>query len=200
VSADRIDSQGGAVSGWPFLHLCSFFCSCISFRQEQSSVTVFDMGGWPHPSNGDHVYLLEVVSSGFVFLLLDISPNVIPIGSCILLHPWHLGLSTAPPSPHLSTGHSPLHYCYLFLFILLVLCTSLLSLLIPGPASPYFSLPVPSPNPVSHSLTSMIILFPFLSEIEASTLWPSFLLSFVWYGLWVVYWVFWALGIISTYQ
>ena len=42
-------------------------------------VKIFEMGGWSHISTGGHVYLL--VSSGFISLLLDISVNVILIGS-----------------------------------------------------------------------------------------------------------------------
>jgi hypothetical protein len=41
------------------------------------------MGEWPIPSTGDHAYLLDVVSSGFISPLLGILANVIPIGSHI---------------------------------------------------------------------------------------------------------------------
>jgi hypothetical protein len=40
-------SPGGAVSGWPFL-------PCISFRQEQFWVNIFEMDLWPRPSTGGH--------------------------------------------------------------------------------------------------------------------------------------------------
>jgi len=45
-------SQGGVVYRWPFLQSLLRFCPCISFRQEQFWVKIFEMGGWPLPSSG----------------------------------------------------------------------------------------------------------------------------------------------------
>ena len=39
------------------------------------------MNGWPYPSMMSHVYVLDVVSSGFIPPLLVILDNVITIGS-----------------------------------------------------------------------------------------------------------------------
>ena len=63
----------------------------------------------------------------------------------------------------------------------------------PFSSPPFLSLPCPSlPLPL------MIILFPLLIRSESSTLF--FFSSWVSYGMWVVSWVFWTLGLISTYQ
>jgi hypothetical protein len=80
------------------------------------------MGGWSHFSTGGHVYLLEAVFTGSTFLLLNILANVICIGSWELLK----SLASAVSSGY---SHSLLpSQCYIFLFILLALWTSLLSL------------------------------------------------------------------------
>jgi hypothetical protein len=53
-----------------------------------------------------------------------------PLSPGSLSYLWHLGLSS---------GSQVLHpHCYLFLFVLLVLWTSLLSIFILGPAIPFF--------------------------------------------------------------
>jgi hypothetical protein len=39
-------SLGGAVSGYPLLKSAPFFGLCISFRNEQFWVKIFEMGGW----------------------------------------------------------------------------------------------------------------------------------------------------------
>ena len=51
------------------------------FFLEQFWVKNFEMAGWPHPSTGGHVCLLEVVSLVFISQMLGISANAIPIGS-----------------------------------------------------------------------------------------------------------------------
>jgi hypothetical protein len=62
--------------------LCTIiFCPCVSIRQEQFWDKNFEMGRWPHPSNGGQVYLLEVVSPGYISPLLHILANVILTGS-----------------------------------------------------------------------------------------------------------------------
>ena len=131
------------------------------------------MSGLPHPSTGDHVYILDVFSLGSISLLLAIS--VFILGPRSLSHPWHLEISSAPhPIPHTSL---------------------LISIYFPGPLdfSPasshtwpctliFFLLPSPLPP---RSLPPMIILFPPLSGMEASTLKPFFLLSFIWSVSWI---------------
>jgi hypothetical protein len=50
VSADGMDPQvGQSLYGLSF-SLCSILCPCISFRQEQFWVKIFEMSGWSHPS------------------------------------------------------------------------------------------------------------------------------------------------------
>jgi hypothetical protein len=36
-----------------------YFCLCISFRQDQFWVKIFELGGWSYPLAEGHVYLLE---------------------------------------------------------------------------------------------------------------------------------------------
>jgi hypothetical protein len=94
------------------------------------------------------------------------------LGPRSLSHLWHLELSS--DSPHYTPPHTHTH-CYMFLFIHLALWTPLVFLTI--------SEPVPNfPCLLSHSgcslpLPLVIILFPLLNEIEASTLWPFFLVK-----------------------
>jgi hypothetical protein len=86
-----------------------------------------------------------------------------PLGPGILLHLWPLGLSNGSPSI------SPCQ-CYIFLFNILALRTSIVSLSILDP-DPFFlhllypSLPLPPET----------ILLPLLSGTETSTLWLYFL-------------------------
>ena len=96
-----------------------------------------------------------------------------PWGPGRLLLSWHLGLSGCYPQ-------FPIRHCYTPLFNFLTLCTSPPSPPIPDsspllPPPPFLFLPSPS-----HPLLPLIILFPLLSRTEASTLWSSFLLSFMW--------------------
>jgi hypothetical protein len=59
-----------------FLQSLLNFCPWVSFKQKQFWVKHFEMSVCPHSLTGGHVYLLEVVSSGSIFLLLSISANV----------------------------------------------------------------------------------------------------------------------------
>jgi hypothetical protein len=95
------------------------------------------------------------------------------LGPGSLLLSWHLGLSGCYPL-------FPISYCYTPLFNFLTLCTSPSSPPTPDPAPCFSSTPpffLPSP---SYPLSPVIILFPLLSRTEASTLWSSFFLSFMW--------------------
>ena len=137
------------------------------FRQKQLLVKFFEMGVWLHPSTGGQVYLLGLVSSCSISLLLGILANVISTGS------WE-------PFTSLVSYFlvSPLAHCCIILFIFL--SSGLLLSLSPNQMLLSFSPPPPSHTGPSLPLPSVIILFPLLSGIEASTLGPSFLLSFMW--------------------
>jgi hypothetical protein len=76
-----MDPKVGMFSGCPFLPSLPHFLSLYFLEKELLWVTNFEMCRWPQPSTVGHVYLLEVVSSGFISLLLDISANIISIGS-----------------------------------------------------------------------------------------------------------------------
>jgi hypothetical protein len=73
-----ISRWGGLWDGLSF-SLCSNFCPCVSFRQEQFWIKDFERGEWPHPSTGGHVYLLEVVFTVSISPLLGILAKAIPI-------------------------------------------------------------------------------------------------------------------------
>ena len=85
-----------------------------------------------------------------------------------LLLSWHLGLSGCYPQ-------FPIPHCYTPLFNFLTLCTSP-----PSPPIPDSPFPSSLPPKFLPLLLPLIILFPLLSRTEASTLWSSFLLSFMW--------------------
>jgi hypothetical protein len=142
------------------------------------------MGGWPHPTTrgpcltfGYGLYRLGSPSPCWVFQLMS---SLLGPGS--LLISWHLGTSDGHPQ-------FPIPHCYTPLFNFLNLCIS--------PPSPptldsdththththtplYSPLPpifLPSP---SYPLPPVSILFPLLRRPEASILWSSFFLSFIW--------------------
>jgi hypothetical protein len=84
------------------------------------------MGEWPQPSTDGHAYLLEVVSTSFLFLLLDVLTLLGPVNLTI---PWCLRLSNS--SPQLPTTN-----CYRLLFIFLT--SGFLSLPILDPTSQFY--------------------------------------------------------------
>ena len=53
----------------------------FSLDRNNSELKIFEMGGWPHPSNGGCAYPLGMVSIASVFPVLGISANVIPVGA-----------------------------------------------------------------------------------------------------------------------
>lgn len=133
------------------------------------------MGVWLHPFPGNHDYLLEVVSSGSISLLWLfrlIHLHSVLGASCI---PDIWKFLVVPQVPH-----PPL---------------LLISIHFPGPLDfypvsshnwscpillPIIFLPLSPPNQIpSLSLLLVIILFPFLSGFEISTLWPSSFLSLI---------------------
>ena len=113
------------------------------------------------------------------------------MGSGSISIPCYLGLSSGYP-------HLPIHHCYVFLFNFLILCTSLLSLPISNPAPSFFP---PSPLSPRWLLSSTSYDY-FVPLFYVGLKHPHFGLpfSFAPYGFWVISWVFWALGLISTYQ
>ena len=69
------ESQVGLVTGWPFFSLCYIFVPVFPLHSNNSKL-ILNMDVWPYASTGDHVYLLEVVSSGSISPLLAILSNV----------------------------------------------------------------------------------------------------------------------------
>ena len=130
------------------------------------------MGGCHHPSTRDHVYLLEVVSSGSISLILGFSVNVIPIGTWEPLPPLASGIFQWFPKFPTTT----VNYFYSFSQPIRFLSCLFTCLVLPAFfPSHHFSHTGPS-----IPLYPLIILFPLLSEFEAYTLWFSFLLSLMW--------------------
>jgi hypothetical protein len=110
---------------------------------------------------------------------------------------WFLGTSPIPGlclilemllSPHTISCRFP--------FIFIDIYPSLLFLPTPDPEHPIP--PLHNPFQFLPPICLMTILFPLLSEIQASSLVPSFLFSF--FGLWSVAWVSCILWLISTYS
>ena len=69
---------GWSVGGLSF-SLCSIFVSAFPIDRNNTGSNILKMSGWPHASNGSHVYLLEVIFSDSIFSLLDILAKVTPI-------------------------------------------------------------------------------------------------------------------------
>ena len=133
------------------------------------------MDGWTAPClKQGLVYLLQVVSSFSISPLQDSTFQLrsSPLSPGSLSNPRSLGLSR-------NYSSQPPNSC-IFPFILLALWGSHLSLPPHTWSCLHLSLllPLSYPGP-SLSMPPMIILFPFLSGIEISTLGPFFLLSFL---------------------
>jgi hypothetical protein len=123
---------------------------------------------------------LEVIPNFWIWTLQVLSPlcwafqlmsSLLDPGSLFLS--WHLAFFGGYPQ-------FPIPHCYTPLFNFLTLCTSPPSPPIPHPVPLFPPLPLfflPSP---SHPLPPMVILCPLLGRTEASTLWSSFFLSFIW--------------------
>jgi hypothetical protein len=148
----RIQTWSGHWMAFP--SVCSIFCPCISFRQEQFWIKNFEgqlvttsLHWGPCLSTGGGLFSFHLPTVGQFWLR---SP---PLSSGSLPQAKFLGLSRSSPKPsplllHISWPSRLLSYLPPYL----VLPPSLL-LSYPGP-----SLPLPP----------MITLFPFLSGIEAS--------------------------------
>jgi hypothetical protein len=144
--------------------LCYIFVLALPLYRDNSRLKIFRLVGGRHPSTGGHVYLFR-----FHLLLLGISTNVIQIGSWEPLKSWHLGLSS---------GSLPPTAIYFYSF---TWPSELLSCLFPYLAlPPFFPLSPFTIWDTSLPQPSVIISLPLLSMFEASTLWPSFLLYFIW--------------------
>jgi hypothetical protein len=134
---------------FPLVSVPFFFCSCISFRQEQFCFKNLEMGGWLLQLGALSInrWSLQVLSHRcWAFLLMSS-----PLGPGSLSHPWCLGFSSGFPSkapPHPTPPHPQ---CYIFLLIILAFWTSFLSSPIPDPAPTFFLL-FPSPIQVPPSL------------------------------------------------
>ena len=59
-------SPGEAVPSWHFLWSLPIFVSIPPLDRKISGLKNFEMGVWLHPLTRDHVYLLEVVSTGSI--------------------------------------------------------------------------------------------------------------------------------------
>ena len=79
--ADQIDPKVGHSLDSLSFSFCSSLSQCIYLRLKRFSVNIFEIGGWLHPSTRGHVDFLDVVSTGSLLPLLDISSNVVHVGS-----------------------------------------------------------------------------------------------------------------------
>jgi hypothetical protein len=160
------------VGRWHFFQSLFHFRPYISFRKEQSGLKFLKMGGWPLPQLG-------------AMSIYWRWPFQVPSLHCwalwLMSSPLNPGRLSHPRFPRVSKGVPllPNPHCCTSPLILLALLASLLSLPILDSA-----LPFPLHSPLSHPISSlplppMIILFPFLSRYQISTLGPSFLLSFL---------------------
>jgi len=166
-------SQGGRISGWPFLQSLSTLCPCISFRQEEFWVKVLRWVDGPIPQCGAIVtnlwiWSLQVLSPlCSVFLLMSSQLNS---GSSWLS--WHLGVTsgyTSSPFPTVT------HFCSISWHSVHLLG------LFPHLILPSF--PPLSPFSLTNSsfpLLPLITLFSLLNRTKPSTLWSSFFLIFIW--------------------
>ena len=161
----RDGSHVSPVNGWPFFQSLFYFCPCISFTQEQLWVQSF-IGSLVSTSlYWGPVWLKEVIDSGSISPFWIWLPTLCPE---TFLYPRYLGVSRSPLPLllHIST-HSPCSTSFYHVSPSTWSCPSL--------SSPHhLSHPVPS-----LPLTLLIILFLFLSGIEASSLGPSFLFNFL---------------------
>jgi hypothetical protein len=71
---------GQSLDGLSF-SLCSIFLPAFPLDRDNSGLKNLRWVGDFNPPLGDHIYLLEVVSSCYISPLLGILANVIPIGS-----------------------------------------------------------------------------------------------------------------------
>lgn len=58
--------MGESLDGLSF-SFTSLFVPEFSFDRRNSGLIFFEVGGWPHPSTGDLVYPLDMVSTDSIF-------------------------------------------------------------------------------------------------------------------------------------
>ena len=165
--------------GWvffsPFPSLCSTFCPCISFRQEQFWIKILEMSGWPPsfnqgpcPTSGYGLYRFSLPFGGHFSYC---HPCWVLKASC-LPGIWNsLVVTPSSPTPllHMSTQFpNPLYFS--------LLCSHIWS------GTPFFS-------PPSFSQVSPFIYLPWLFSFPfyVGVKYPHFHLPSSWvsYGLWV---------------
>ena len=125
--------MGQSLGGLSFSPCCVFFYPCLSFGQKHFWVKIFEMDDGPSINWGPCLSIGGGLYRHCFPLCCIFQIKSSPLDPGSLLLPWCLRLSNG--SPQLLILH-----CYIFLFNLLTLCTSLLSLPIPDPA-PLFSSP-----------------------------------------------------------
>jgi hypothetical protein len=82
VSADVMDPKVGQFLYDLSFSLCSIiFVSVFHLDKNNSGVIFFEMDGCFHHSTWIHSYLLEIVSTGSIYLLCGILANIIPVES-----------------------------------------------------------------------------------------------------------------------
>jgi hypothetical protein len=121
VSACGMDPQvGQSLYGLSF-SLCSTFCPCISFIQEQFWVKILMMGGWHHPSTGGPCLTSGYGPDRFSLLFVGYFSYCLPqelLGdSCFLASRtfWLLPPVPHPPLLHTSVQFPDhLHISYIF--------------------------------------------------------------------------------------
>ena len=101
-------SLSGAQSlGGLFFSLFSTLCQCISFRQEQFWVNIFEMGGWSLSSIGAMpnlcIWSLQVLSP--ICWIIQLMSSPLSPGNLLLS--WHLGFSGGNPQFLISISYIP---------------------------------------------------------------------------------------------
>jgi hypothetical protein len=66
VATFRMDPEVGQSLDGRSFSLCSTLCPCISFRQKQFWVNIFEIGGCLYPSNWGHTLPLDMVSTSSI--------------------------------------------------------------------------------------------------------------------------------------
>ena len=87
--------------------LCSIFIPVLPLDINNFVSRILKMGGWPHASNGDHVYLLDMVSLGSISPLVGLLAKVILIGTSHIPGVWDF--LEVPLSPHPTLLHISIH-------------------------------------------------------------------------------------------
>jgi hypothetical protein len=92
VCVNEIDPKLGQSLGGLSFSLCSIFVPAFSLGRNNSGLNILKMGGCSPISTGDHVYLLEVVSSSSISHCWTFQQILSPLSPGSLSHPMSLGL------------------------------------------------------------------------------------------------------------